>query len=212
MTDEYRKTGKIFDETKAKVFETAFNNGIMTLDEFYKDHLALKEDLKTAGVSLPDSEKSSIPDYNQFRKSNFGKVKIVNDGIPVDVKYQELSEQYPDLFPADITSRAEQLTKMAEVADMIKKTEVSLSEYYGEDAASYKEFAREEFEKTVADLESNMSNVTKLDIDFREQQTKRTPKDYPAMTLTELKDAARAANTAKKAAEKAILFKTFSNF
>ena len=38
--------------------------------------------------------------------------------MPVDIAYMELSTEYPEYFPADITNATDQLLKMSEVANM----------------------------------------------------------------------------------------------
>ena len=61
--------------------------------------------------------KGQITDYNNFRKSNFGKLKLGKDGMSVDSFYQELSELYPMYFDSEISTTADQLERMAEVVN-----------------------------------------------------------------------------------------------
>ena len=56
--------------------------------------------------------------YGQFRKEHIGHFILVNDktnALGVDQFYGELSEIYPDLFPADIDHPVQQLERIAEV-------------------------------------------------------------------------------------------------
>lgn len=48
-------------------------------------------------------------EYNSFRKSIFGKVILSNTGIPMDILYQELSEQYSWIFNPEVTHPSDQL-------------------------------------------------------------------------------------------------------
>ena len=89
-------------------------------NDTYNEYVELRKDLRTTGVTLADRYKADIPGYADFRKRNFGKVKIVNDGVPVDVKYMELSDLYPEFFPDDIYHPADMLVRMTEVAEDLK--------------------------------------------------------------------------------------------
>ena len=61
---------------------------------------------------------SDIADFEQIRRKYFGKLKLFkNRGTRVDILYQDLKEQRPDLFPEDITAKSDQLLKIIEVFD-----------------------------------------------------------------------------------------------
>lgn len=92
---------------------------INPLHEEYKE---LRDTLKTDKVTLPVEYRADIQDgYNEVRKRAFGKVKIGNDGTPVDVQYEMLNDRYPELFPSDIVHPADQLERMVEVAGSLQK-------------------------------------------------------------------------------------------
>ena len=87
-----------------------------TLTDQYKD---LRKQIRETKITLGDEDKTSLVDgYANFRKKNFGKLKLGEGGIQVDVLYQELAEQYPELFDRDIVNAAEQLEQIAMVMDM----------------------------------------------------------------------------------------------
>lgn len=58
--------------------------------------------------------KNSVTDWNDWRKSNFGKLRLGNDGISIDSFYQELSNSYPEYFNSDITNIADQLDMISD--------------------------------------------------------------------------------------------------
>lgn len=53
--------------------------------------------------------------YQDFRRRNFGRIRLANSGLGVDQFYQELSEQWPAYFPAGIWNSADQLLQIADV-------------------------------------------------------------------------------------------------
>lgn len=64
--------------------------------------------------------------YSDFRKKNFGKIRLGNDGIEVDSYYQELASEYPELFNAsEYTTPADQLMHIADVVQMLQPTYIN---------------------------------------------------------------------------------------
>lgn len=53
--------------------------------------------------------------YQDFRRRNFGRIRLANSGLGVDQFYQELSERWPAYFPAGIWNSADQLLQIADV-------------------------------------------------------------------------------------------------
>ena len=146
---EIHQTGKISKETADRMFEAAYQRGVVIMDEYYNQYKGLRDEIRTTPLMLSPEDKSNIQDYNSWRRQNMGIVTVSQRGTPVDIKYQELSGRYPDLFPADITHPADQLQKIAEVARGITRTEMDLDSYYGDDAAAYKAFARDGFDQAL---------------------------------------------------------------
>ena len=129
---------------------------------------ALKQELQNTKVSISAMDASNIPDFQSFRKRNFGKLGGVStDGknIPVDSKYQELAEKWPEYFPSNIVNPAEQLVQMAKVADSLVHKQVTLAE-------SMPSEERAEAWKTFNRVLDAATNQTKHYDDF----TKRYPK------------------------------------
>lgn len=91
-------------------------------DQLYQEYKELRDDLRTTRMTLSESYRNDLAgyeSYNDFRKHYRGKLLLTNDGIPVDVKYQELSSQYPEYFSEDIMHPADQLTRIADVLDSL---------------------------------------------------------------------------------------------
>lgn len=59
-----------------------------------------------------------IADFEQIRRKYFGKLKLYkNRGTRIDILYEDLKAQRPDLFSEDITAKSDQLLKIIEVFD-----------------------------------------------------------------------------------------------
>lgn len=98
----------------------------------YDETKGMRDYLKTTRIYVPDSVKSDITDYNDFRKSLFGKIRIVNDptAMHIDQAYAELSAQYPDLLSSEIINPSAQLQEIADTLDAAQPVIVAS---YGED-------------------------------------------------------------------------------
>ena len=83
-----------------------------------EDLKGIKSLLRKSGISVDETIKRDIADYGQLMKSNFGKVRFSNQGLPVDVAYMEFNDVLPGLFPERIDVPADQLLRIIEVANM----------------------------------------------------------------------------------------------
>lgn len=93
----------------------------------YKD---LRRQVKNTKIKISDQDKADLADaggYNEFRKRNFGRMKLGNDGISIDSLYQELSGQHPELFPDSITHPADQLQT---IASALEQTDAQVDNPY----------------------------------------------------------------------------------
>ena len=57
--------------------------------------------------------KNQITDYNNFRKSNMGKLRLGNTGTQIDTFYEELSNMYPAYLDPKIINEADQLEALS---------------------------------------------------------------------------------------------------
>lgn len=160
ISEEYLKTGTVSEATKSELFETAWENGRHIDDEFYNTYKDIKDYLKTQSITLSETDKADITDWNQFKSSAFGTLRIVNKGgLPVDTAYQELQGMAPELFPPDITHPADQIQRMLEVGKSISVSEKSLNDHFGRNAEEYKKWARADFETAITDSLSALRTV-----------------------------------------------------
>lgn len=109
-------------------------------DRAYKEYAGLRKYLKDTKLTLTESDAAEITDFNEFRKSLFGKLKISKgEHTNVDQIYSELSNQYPEFFnEAQDTNISDQVQRIADVANRLYKvTEYNPFEgYMGQAVAS----------------------------------------------------------------------------
>ena len=86
--------------------------------ELYND---LKQYLRENPLTISDTDKADIADYEAFRRRNQQRLHLSKDGVPVDVAYAELQESFGrSLFPEALTHPADQLQHIAEVLDRLQ--------------------------------------------------------------------------------------------
>lgn len=78
-----------------------------------KEVEAVKKQIRNSKIKVTDELKNQITDYGDFRKSNFGKLRLGNEGQSIDSVYQELSNTYPYYFSSEITGEADMLTEIS---------------------------------------------------------------------------------------------------
>lgn len=83
----------------------------------------IKEELKNTRISVSSKDKVDAGylsgGYNEFRKGNFGSLKLTEDGRPVDDLWLSLQERYgKSLFPDEIDTPSEQLQYLS---DLVKR-------------------------------------------------------------------------------------------
>ena len=160
ISNEYLKNGTVSKETVDRLFDTAYDEGIVVDREFYDQYKDIKDYLRTTAVTLSESHREDIADFGDFRKRNFGTLRIVNQGgSAVDSVYEELRRMAPELFPADITHPADQLVRMADVGKSIQIAEYSIQYYYGKNADAFRKVARNDFETAIGDVTSELQKV-----------------------------------------------------
>lgn len=170
IADEYFREGTVSEESGAELFEEAYANGIIRDDEFYRENKPILDYLRTTPIRVSETVKSDIADFNDWRKRQFGRLRISEDGRGLEQVYGELSEMAPGFFPEDITNPTDQLERIADVADSIRISERTLDEYYGPDAAEYKRWAYDEFKQQIGRAYESLRTVRQIAL---EQDAKR---------------------------------------
>lgn len=150
-------------------------------DRAYKEYAGLRKYLKDTKLTLTEADAAEITDFNEFRKSLFGKLKISKgEHTNVDQIYSELSGQYPEFFnEAQETNISDQVQRIADVANRLYK----VTEY-------------NPFEGYMGQAVASISNDI-MDRFFNLPQTKKTFADRAAEQVQEARFQGRqAANDA----------------
>lgn len=208
---EYLEKGRVSEDSVEAMFNRAWEEGVAINDEFYQEYRSLKDELREVAVTISPADSADIADFSDWRRRQLGRLRIVNEGgVPVDVRYQELSEAYPGLFPDDIiTHPADQLQKMAEVARSIVKVEQSLEDALGADAELYKKAAYRDFGKDVDQHLTELRNVrnyseqTERERAEKERMLKLGGMTLDAQTVDAIKTLWSYESAARKAVERA---------
>lgn len=97
-------------------------------DDMFYEYKDLRNYLKNTRIVVSEEDAANIPDFKEFKKQQAGRIRIVKqNGMPVDTVYQELVEQYPELFDAELTHPADQLLEIAEVRESLEPYDIMLS-------------------------------------------------------------------------------------
>ena len=114
-------------------------NAVETGDNAYRQYGDLRAYLRSNKLVISPEDSRSIPDFNRFRKSNFGRMNIGTRGESnIDQVYTELSTLYPELFDEQReTTPADRLQRIAEVAGEIYDTSlINLFSQYMEESVT----------------------------------------------------------------------------
>lgn len=181
------------------LFETAYQAGIEEDTQYIEQYGDLKKFIRDQKLSISETDRQDIADYNLFRKAAMGTLTISKDGLPVDVAYQQLREMAPELFPADITAPSNQLMKIYDVARGIQKVQKTLDEYYGPRAASFKKWQQANFTESIDRLTSGLRVAQR----YLDAQNKAKEKLAIPQTAEETKQMWAQLKDARRVVEKA---------
>lgn len=204
VAQEMKQTGTVSKESADELFETAYRQGVVVDEEYYNTYKELKDELRTTAVTL-DRESRNSAEYKDIRTRYFGSLKMTNDGgTPVDVKYAELAQRYPELFDEELSSPLDQLERLGEVAKSIQKVGYELDAYYAGDE-DFKKYSRLAFDDAIEKMRQDMRLVSRYETDRAAQREKRNQPAQPE-PMDEQKAMAiyRQAKQLQKNAEKTV--------
>lgn len=97
-----------------------------TLKQQYKGML---DDFKKRPIKLSDAQKQEVSNvfgtYNDFRKANFGKLRVSENGTPLNTIWDELCGLYPELFGTN-TNEGDQIISILDAIETVQP------QYYNE--------------------------------------------------------------------------------
>lgn len=181
--NEFRKElMKYKGYTKEKLTNAKTYNEIKDIVKKYSDREIsyinreiqdVKDYIKNTKLEVTQELKNSITDYNDFRKSNFGKLKLSNEGMSIDSFYEELSQTYPGYFSNEIDTDEDRLYA---IADFMNEDSTITEKYSLDDKTidditakvfntlqnnAFSEEQIEEFKKEISD---RMSKITRKSV------------------------------------------------
>lgn len=186
MSEEYLKTGKISEETRRRLFEEAYEAGIVQDREFLDQYKGLRDYLRNTTLEISKKDSADIPDFDDYRRRNFGRLNIsTQGGTNIDQVYKELSELWPEFFNEyRETTPSDQLNRISEIVKNFQVTERSLDEYYGPEAALFKKFAYNDFTAAVDEQLHELQAVRRYQQQSKKQQQKE--EDQKPKTIEEV--------------------------
>lgn len=136
--------GTSWTEAQKRAFEAAvaiLEDASTLDDEMWKQYSDLRKFLRTTAISISkeyDHDLGGYESIEEFRKANFGRLKITKDGTPVDVVYQELAVRWPEFFDeyTDL-NQADQLLAIAGVLDQLQPVEINPYSHNMREAATW---------------------------------------------------------------------------
>lgn len=167
MTSEQLSQSKARDD----IYDFVQKNSTMTYKENFEDETLkkAKNELRKTKIKITDELKNSITDYNEFKKSVFGKLTLSNEGQGVDSVYNEFKEMYPSYFE-ELNTEEDMLYKLKDF--MESNTNTINEETYELTPNEIKSFAdriyyalqrgrlsESELNKYVSEINSKMENV-----------------------------------------------------
>lgn len=163
----YTEARRRSDAIAEKIAESA----VEVDDRAYKEYAGLRKYLKDTKLTLTAQDAAEITDFNELRKSQFGKVKFgTGEHTNVDQIYSELAEQYPEFFSEQRDMNiSDQVQRIADVANRLYKvTEYNPFEgYMGQAVASISNDIMDRFfdlpqtKKTFADRQAEQLQATR---------------------------------------------------
>lgn len=206
MMNEYLQTGRISQETVDRSFEESYRRGVEMDTEFYDEYKDVKTRLRDLKVTLSETDRADIADFDDFRRAASGRLRIADEGgLPVDVAYKEMQQMAPELFPAGITHPADQLMQMFEVSKRIERVQRSLDEFHGAEAEEFKRWAKNDYEASVENMLGSLRVARRYaEARMRQKQARAVP-----TTMDEVKgiyaELKRLRRTYERAASKNLL-------
>lgn len=158
---EKMKNGRLSDSEKNALFDTLFEEGIITDTTMLDRYADLKRDLRNTAIKVTDDIKANIPDFQNFRQGTFGKLRLNDaEGMSADDLYAGLRMQYPELFP-ELNTTAEMVQRLAEVAGSIKQTETRLTHAFSTDIETLRAETKAGFDAAMDEMEKQVNIVSK---------------------------------------------------
>ena len=214
ISDEYLEKGNISQKTVDTLFERAYDNGRVIDTDYFDEYKHVKDYFRTKAIGVNDRIKSDFADWNAFRQSTMGTLRLVNisenspnSGIyTVEDAWKDFSEMAPALANKDISADADMLKALFEIVHGIQKVEYRLSDAYTDEQ---KDWEKRDFENAVYDsirdfrtVRTRAAEVTKPEVKFDPEVYANMSDEDKSQIAASLIKASGAATAAKRNMEK----------
>ena len=162
LTEEYLQQGRVSQETIDRLFDEAYKESKDAIRSYYNENQNLRDFLRSTKVEFSQEDAAEIPNLNDIAGRNTGILNISagSETSNIDQVYQELSERWPGIFNAWWTTTARaKLRRMAEVARSFQIAEKALNDYYGDQAADHRIWAKNDFEAAITNALGDLRNA-----------------------------------------------------
>lgn len=202
ISEEYLRDGRVQQETMDRLFEDAYANGVVVLENLREEYGELYDRLRSLDLVLNKEYTGDIPDFEAFRKQYFNRLKISTKGrTNVDQVYMELQDSWPQFFNQEKHYHpSDQLKHIARVMDGFRRVEMTLDEYHRGDE-EFKQWAKRDFEAAITDMLGALRNIRRYADDRAAAETARA--EVVPTTMAEVEEMWRKVKDARKAYEKA---------
>lgn len=126
ITTALRLLQRRYDEVIARTAEVAkavLEESAVLNTDMSEQYSALREYAKGTKIKLSEQQKKEIAyyygSYDKFRRKNFGKIRLSEEGSTLDSLWGEMSELWPEFFEPD-THELEQVQTLVNALETIK--------------------------------------------------------------------------------------------
>lgn len=196
LTEEYLQQGRVSQETMDRLFDEAYKQSKDVIQSYYNENQNLRDFLRGTKVEFTQEDAAEIPNLNDIAGRNTGILNISaeSETSNIDQVYQELSERWPGIFNTWWTTTARaKLRRIVEVAQSFQIAEKALSDYYGDQAADHRTWAKNDFEAAITNALGDLRNAKRYVEGRPAEDTSQAPTtmEEVAKLWADLKDARR---------------------
>lgn len=141
----------------------------------------VKKEIRKTKLKIDENLRNQIDDYGDFRKQNFGKLNLSNDGQSVDSFWQELSNQYPHYFSKNVQTEVDMLYQLSEFMNH----DTTITEKYRIDDETLGEIAVKVYNGLLSNT-FNTETIEEMQNNLDEKAQKRTRKIVQDELITEM--------------------------
>ena len=175
LSTEFLNTGTISQDTIDGLFQQAWDRGLIVDREFYDEYKDLRDYLREKKIVIDRGDANDIPDFNEFRKSLFGRVNLSTTGrVNIEEVYRDMAEKWPELFNADaVIHPSDQLLSIVDAINSIRVAEYNLDAFCGAQAEEFRRYARNDFNTAIRDAMNDLRAVRNYQQDRERQERER---------------------------------------